>query len=67
MMKNEIGMNAGRIWQHLSTKGESTFKEIKSEIKLKDNEIYLALGWLARENNIFFFDKGEKQMIALYY
>lgn len=63
MIKDEIGMNAGRIWHLLNVKNQSTIQDLKNEVKLKDNEFYMALGWLAREGNIEFDKKDGKQII----
>jgi hypothetical protein len=38
-------------------------KELKSELKLEENELWLALGWLAREGNIAFGEKDGNQIV----
>jgi len=50
MYKNDIGINAGVIWHLLSEKGELT--------NFREPFIYLALGWLSRENKIHFYEKN---------
>lgn len=57
MIKNEIGTNAGRIWNYMDSNGECAMETLKKKIKLKDVDLYLALGWLARENKIAFYNK----------
>lgn len=57
MIKNEIEMNAGRIRQHLNATGESSFDLLKDKLEITVQELNLALGWLARENNIGFSEK----------
>ncbi|MDE5629745.1 MAG: winged helix-turn-helix domain-containing protein [Muribaculaceae bacterium] len=47
-----IGTNAGSVWVALSTAETLGVKQIKKITKLKDKEVYAALGWLARENKI---------------
>ncbi|NVO01559.1 MAG: winged helix-turn-helix domain-containing protein [Bacteroidetes bacterium] len=62
MTKDVIGFNAGKIWQRLE--GELTdtnLKKIKMECQLTEFDFFLALGWLAREDKIKFFD-GEKNI-----
>jgi hypothetical protein len=59
MIKSEIGTNAGRIWQFLNQNGESSIPEIKRALSMKGSDIRMALGWLARENKIFFFAENE--------
>ncbi len=43
----------------LNEKGELTFNQIKKDLKLKNEEIYLALGWLFREDVIYSSEKDE--------
>ncbi len=47
-----IGTNAGAVWTALSTEGTLTLKQIKKATKLKDKELFAALGWLAREGKL---------------
>ncbi|MDE6134019.1 MAG: winged helix-turn-helix domain-containing protein [Muribaculaceae bacterium] len=47
-----IGTNAGTVWVALNTADALTVKQIKKITKLKDKEVYTALGWLAREGKI---------------
>lgn len=57
-MNESIGINAGRIWKYLNEKGESKIIKMKRELELSSSEAYLALGWLAREGNVVFIQKG---------
>ncbi|MBO5267884.1 MAG: winged helix-turn-helix domain-containing protein [Muribaculaceae bacterium] len=52
MNVDEIGTNAGLVWQALSTADAMGVKQIKKVAKLKDKEVFAALGWLAREGKI---------------
>lgn len=47
-----IGYNAGLVWNALNEADALGLKQIKKVTKLKDKELYAALGWLARENKI---------------
>ncbi|MGD9929347.1 MAG: winged helix-turn-helix domain-containing protein [Mangrovibacterium sp.] len=67
MIKTDIGNNAGRIWQYLDKKGESTLADIKKDLTLKGSEVRMALGWLARENKIFLFGEKDNLSIILLY
>jgi len=54
-MKNvieEFGENAGKVWQVLNTQGSLTQTKIMKTTKLKEDEFFAAIGWLARENKI---------------
>jgi len=67
MIKSQIGINAGKVWQFLDEKKESSLKEIKSELSLKNEDLWLALGWLARENKVFFYKENKDYRITLVY
>ena len=48
-----IGTNAGAVWTALSEAAATLdTKQIKKATKLKDKELYAALGWLAREGKV---------------
>ena len=48
----EIGENAGKIWNALSDGSTKEAKEIKKAAGIKDKEFYTALGWLARGGKV---------------
>ena len=47
-----IGTYAGSVWVALNATDALGVKQLKKITKLKDKEVYAALGWLARENKI---------------
>lgn len=47
-----IGNNAGTVWVALNNADVLGIKQIKKITKLKDKEVYAALGWLAREGKV---------------
>ena len=51
MNEEMIGTLAGKIWAVLSEQ-PMTVKELKTITKLKEAEIYAAIGWLSREGKI---------------
>ncbi len=53
-MKYDVGTTAGRIWEQLEKNDELTPRKLATAIKGKSDEIYLALGWLAREGKVSF-------------
>ena len=63
MITTKIGENAGLIWNALQN-GALTLKALKKATKLKNDELYLALGWLAREGKVSFAE-GEDLTITL--
>ncbi len=58
MIKSDISRNADIISHLLTAKGEMTIVEIKELTGYEDMAIALALGWLAKENRIRFFNKN---------
>lgn len=52
MNADVIGANAGQVWQALAAAETLGIKQIKKVTKLKDKEVFAALGWLAREGKV---------------
>lgn len=48
----EYGRNAGKLWKVLDKYGPQTQSKLMKTIRLKENDFYTAVGWLARENKI---------------
>ena len=48
-----FGYNAGKIWEILNKEGPQVQTKLINKTKLKSDEFYGAVGWLARENKIF--------------
>jgi len=65
MITEEIGSNAGKIWNLLDEQGNQSLKELKKKLKMTDQQFYLAVGWLAREGKIFDFEDDKTLMIGL--
>jgi hypothetical protein len=49
---DEFGWNAGKVWKTLNTKGPLREEVLLQNTKLKDDELWAAIGWLAREDKI---------------
>lgn len=64
MLTATIGENAGAIWAALQG-GALTTKAIKKATKLKEADLNLALGWLAREGKISFTINEAETVITL--
>jgi hypothetical protein len=47
-----FGINAGKIWRTLNSCGPLTKNQLIDRVKLEENELFRAIGWLARENKI---------------
>lgn len=64
MITTKIGENAGIIWNALQG-GALTTKALKKVTKLKEADLNMALGWLAREGKIAFTVTDADTTIAL--
>ncbi len=64
-MINEIGESAGRVWQYLSEHSAATPQEIKKALKLDEVMLYMAIGWLAREEKLVFSGEGSALKVSL--
>lgn len=52
MTVEQIGTYAGEVWRALAEEKCDSLKTIKKATKLKEKEIYAAIGWLAREGKL---------------
>jgi hypothetical protein len=51
-MSSNIGLIAGDVWCFLSENGESSSIKIKAVLGISNTMLYLALGWLSREDKV---------------
>ena len=65
MITNEIGLNAGKIWNTLNEQGEQPVKNLIKKLQLSGPGFYMAIGWLAREGKICHFEKDGAMTIYL--
>ena len=67
MNAETIGPWAGLIWNALNEADVLGSKQIKKVTKLKDKELYAAIGWLAREGklNIEESEDGKELTLSL--
>ena len=49
---NNIGNNAGLVWNALNANGKMTETKLKKETGLASADFFAALGWLAREGKL---------------
>ena len=65
MNTDTIGLNAGLVWNALNDAQAMGLKQLKKVTKLKEKEMFAAIGWLAREDkiNIQADDKDPKELI----
>lgn len=61
-----IGLCAGEIWKYIEEKGgDVRMKSILSSIKAPKETILMALGWLARENQIIIGNESPNPCVRL--
>ncbi len=65
MLKKDIGENAGIIWHRLFDNGALSVKQLGELTGYHEKMITLALGWLAREGKINFFENHETVYVEL--
>jgi hypothetical protein len=61
----EIGESAGKVWQYLNEHPASTPEQINKVLKLKENLLYMAIGWLAREGKLAFDVRGKTTKLSV--
>lgn len=53
VMNEIVGNNAGAIWMALNENGAMNTKDLKKAAKIKnDKDLYIAMGWLLREDKL---------------
>jgi len=60
-----FGVNAGIVWKALNLNGPMTIDALVKATALNPEEIYGALGWLGRENNISLETRGKERFFSL--
>ncbi len=64
-MVETIGINAGKVWSVLDETGRQNVKDLKDTTKLTYNNLYAAIGWLAREGKIVLETENKEVFISL--
>ena len=65
MWTDMIGENAGKVWQVLHQAGTLNLNQIRTKTELEDRFMYMALGWLAREDKIKVVKEGREILVSL--
>ena len=66
MDKIQIGENAGIVWRTLESRGTLSIESLQSETGLEINALYMAIGWLAREDKVNFNIENGVTSVYLY-
>lgn len=65
MTVEQIGAYAGQVWTALAEGGANSLKSIKKATKLKDKEVFAAIGWLSREGKLQLADAEDPKEINI--
>ena len=60
-----FGVNAGLVWESLNQNGPSTITDLVKATTVSRELVYLALGWLGRENKIAVEMRGRAMIFSL--
>jgi hypothetical protein len=64
-MNEKIGITAGQVWEYLYNKGSVTSIKLKADLGISNTLLYLALGWLEREDKIEITESDHSFKISL--
>lgn len=64
-MEEQVGITAGKIWHYLRQRGRTDVIMIKFELNINNSLLFLALGWLARENKIEILQENNTFFVRL--
>ncbi|MFB6292236.1 MAG: winged helix-turn-helix domain-containing protein [Candidatus Nanohaloarchaea archaeon] len=64
-MEDRIGETAGYVWDYLEAEGESSVTSVVNAIEVPSTKVYMAIGWLAKEDEVEFIEKGRGNAVRL--
>ena len=64
-MFHTIGETAGEIWKLLSNEGPLSANAISRRIRAARTTVYMAIGWLAREEKLVFTETKRGLQISI--
>ena len=65
MDDKDIGAVAGKVWDYLDKNGKKSVISIKTSLQISNTRLFLAAGWLAREDKIIISHEGKEPYIEL--
>ena len=65
ILQDRIGEVAGWIWDFLENEGESSVTGIVDSVDASRSKVFMAIGWLAREDKLDFVDEGRGSKVRL--
>jgi len=64
-MKEKVIETVGKVWRFLGQNGQTNVSKLATSLKEKDELVYQALGWLAREDKIEYTVKNRRTFVSL--
>ena len=64
-MKEKIIEAAGKTWRFLGQNGQTNVSQLAKSLKEKEEVVFQALGWLAREDKIDYTVKNRRTFVSL--
>lgn len=64
-MNDRIGEIAGEVYDVLEDKGKSSLSALSDAVDAPRSRVNMAIGWLAREDNLEFDDEGRGTHLEL--
>ncbi len=64
-MKEKIIEVVGKVWRFLGQNGQTNVSQLAKSLKEKDEVVFQALGWLAREDKITYTIKNRRTFVSL--
>jgi len=64
-MKEKIIETVGKVWRFLGQNGQTNIDQLAKSLQEKDEVVFQALGWLAREDKIVYTIKNRRTFVAL--
>lgn len=64
-MDSRIGELAGEVWDLLEEQGETSVSGVGKALDAPRTKVNMAIGWLAREDNLEFIDEGRGYSVRL--
>lgn len=66
MDKQKIGELAGQVWQTLDKRTDLSIQEMARMLSENVIDVAMAVGWLAREDKLFFRTKDNMTYVSLH-
>lgn len=65
ILEDTIGEVAGEVWDFLEENGETSVSGVTKGVDSPGTKVYMAMGWLAREDKLEFLDQKRGNSVRL--